>query len=354
MSAGIAVRRVPVESARQFAEAVFRALGVGEPNVPILAGGLMNAELRALPGQGQGLRRLRGYATRIRNGEIRLGVQPVVVVETEAMVLLDGQNGLGQVNAVRAMDLAIAKAARQGIGMAFVRHSNHLGMASYPAMRALAHEQIGLCMTNAGPEMAPYGARTAVLGTNPWGIAVPTGGPFPLTLDIALTTSGKGMIRWHLREGKPIPPDWALTPEGEASTDPAAVLLGALLPIGGFKGSGLSFMTDVLCGVLTGAAFGLAPYRDPMNHDVGHAMLALDIKRFMPIAEFYARLGQLIEQVKQAEPRPGFGEVLVPGEVEHRRTQARLRDGLELDPEILDDLNRLAEELGIPERLTPR
>src|SRR5262245_50476583 len=193
MSSGIAVRRLPMNLLRAFAEEVFRRLGVSDEKARLLADGLIIAELRTHPGQGQGVRRLRGYASRIRNGEIRVDVEPAVVFDLPALALLDGRNGLGQWTAARAMDLAIEKAVVQGVGLVGVRHSNHLGMASYPAMRALARGQIGICMTNAGPELAPWGGRTAVLGTNPWGIAVPTGADFPLVLDMAITTSGKGM-----------------------------------------------------------------------------------------------------------------------------------------------------------------
>lgn len=348
---GIVVKRAPVARCRAFAEAVFRQLGVSDANAVLLADGLITAELRTLPGQGQGIRRLRGYANRIRNGEINIHAEPRVVFETPALALLDAQNGLGQAAGAKAMDLAIALAKASGIGLVGVKHSNHVGMASVPALRAIKHGMIGYCMTNAGPEMAPHGGRSAVLGTNPWGYAVPTDWGWPLTLDIALTTSGKGMIRWHLRDGKPIPRDWALTPDGHESDDPAAVLDGALLPIGAFKGSGLSFMTDVLCGVMTGAAFGLTPYRDPMNHDVGHMTLAIDIQRFMPMPEFYARLRAFVDEVKASPPRPGFTEVLVPGELEHRRTEDRLKNGCEIDPDIFADCNALAAELGMAERL---
>ena len=159
-------------------------------------------ELRGHPGQGQGMRGLSRYCEMLENGGIVPGAPFEVLVDTPAMALVDGHKGFGQVIAVRAMDLAIAKAREVGVGLVGVRHSNHLGITAYHAMRAAEQRMIGLCLTNAGPEMAPWGGITPTIGTNPWGIAAPTDLGFPIVLDMALSTSGKGMIRWHQREGK--------------------------------------------------------------------------------------------------------------------------------------------------------
>src|SRR5690606_22250586 len=149
---------------------------------------------------------------------------------------------------------------------------------------------------------------------NPWGIAAPTGGPFPVALDIALTTAGKGMMRWYEREGKKMPLDWALTPEGYETDDPSAAMAGALLGIGQYKGSGLAFMTDVLTGVISGGGFGLKRSSDPQRLAVSHTFIALDIAWFMPVEEFKARMDEFIRMMKSAKLRPGFDEILVPGE----------------------------------------
>ncbi len=206
---------------------------------------------------------------------------------------------------------------------------------------------MGVAFTNAGPEMAAWGGATPVVGTNPWSIAAPSDKGFPVVLDIALTTAGKGMMRWLERGGKPMPTDWALTPEGEETDDPAAAMAGALLGIGQYKGYGLALMTDALTGVLSGGAFGTGPYRDPAKQDVSHTFLALDVAWFMPVDLYKARMGRLIDEVKASKLRPGFGEVVVPGELEHRRVREKERYGVPLDREVFDDLRALAGELSV-------
>ena len=199
----------------------------------------------------------------------------------------------------------------------------------------------------AGPEMAAWGGATPVVGTNPWAIAAPSNKGFPVVLDIALTTAGKGMMRWLEREGKPMPADWALTPDGHETTDPSAAMAGALLGIGQYKGYGLSFMTDAMTGVLSGGAFGTEPYRDPKRQNVSHTFLALDINWFMPLEDYKQRMGAFIDMIKASRLRPGFDEVLVPGELEARREARKRRDGVALDKHVYDDLVALAAELEL-------
>ncbi len=344
---GITLVRVPVDRLEDFTYRAFVAMGVPEAEAVYCTRGLIQSELRCLPGQGQGVRRLPVYYERIRNRWIIPGAPFEVVKETPALALVDGHNGLGSVIAQRAMELAIQKAKVSGIGTVIVRNSTHFGSSAVPARLAVEQDCIGIATTNAGPEMAPWGGASGVVGTNPWGIAAPTGGPFPVVLDIALTTAGKGMMQWYEREGRKMPLDWALTPDGYETDDPTAAMKGALLGIGQHKGYGLSFMTDVLTGVISGGGFGLAPYSNPAKQDVSHLLIALDIAWFMPVQEFKARMDQFIQQVKAAKLRPGFDEIFVPGEIDYRREQDYRQNGARLDAVVFDQLAELAQKLNL-------
>lgn len=339
--------RVPVDALENFVYRAFKAMGMSDADAKMCTNGLMQSELHCHPGQGQGVGGLIGYHRRISNGWYTLNAPFEVVKESSALALVDAHNAPGSITSQRAMRLAVEKAKISGIGTVVVRNSTHFGSSAVHARIAAEHDCIGIAMTNAGPEMAPWGAASGVVGTNPWGLAAPTGGDFPVVLDVALTTAGKGMMRWFEREGKKMPLDWALTPEGNETDDPAAAMTGALLGIGQYKGFGLAMLTDVLTGVLSGGGFGLVPYAKPEKLDVSHTFIALDIEWFMPIATFKQRMNDFIHQIKSAKLRPGFSEILVPGEIDYRREQERRRDGTQLDAEVFDKLQALANELKI-------
>ncbi len=346
----ISMITVDVDVLDAFVRRAFLAMGFSQREAEICAAGLMGSELRCLPGQGQGVARLTGYYDRISKGLYQPGAAITVIKESPALALIDANMVMGSVVGQDAMDIAVDKAKTCGIGAAFVYNSTHFGSSGFHARRALEADCIGIAITNAGAEMAPWGGREPRVGTNPWGLAAPTGGDFPVVLDIALTTAGKGMMRWHEREGMKMPRDWALTPEGDETDEPTVAMAGALLGIGEYKGYGLSLFTDVLTGVISGGGFGLAPYRDRSiaKLDVAHTFIAIDIAFFMPVAEFKARMDAFIAEIKSSARRPGFDEILVPGEIDHRRETAYRRDGAQLDVEVYDSLRQLADTLGIP------
>jgi len=343
----IPMTNVTRDSLQAFMEEGFRTLGLPDDDARIFADALIFSELRFHPGHGQGVKRLRRYHERISKGLVDPKARLEVIKESPALALLDAHNGIGTVAAARAMTMAIEKAKVCGIGQVIVRNSTHYGSSAVHAVQAAEAGCIGQSYTNAGPEMAPWGGREGAVGTNPWGIAAPTDMGFPVVMDIALTTAGKGMMQWQARSGQPMPLDWALTPEGLETDDPNAAMAGALLGIGQYKGYGLAFMTDVLTGVIGGGGFGLTPYKDQAKLDVSHSLTAVDISWFMPLSEFHARMAEFAQMVKSRALRPGFSEILLPGEQEARRVSRKSAAGVPLEDVALIDLRALASELGI-------
>ena len=342
------VNHYPLKTLNRFTIDFMRGLGATTEEAEIISDGLMTASQWWHPGQGQGLEKLFRYHRRVGNGGIIPNAPMHWLVDGPAYALLNAAKGFGYVAAHRAMTRAVQKAKTNGIAMVGVRHSNHFGIAGYHAMTAAKAGLIGWSFTNAAAEMAPWGSAKVVLGTNPWGIAIPRSADQAIVLDMALTMSGKGMMRWYAREGQEMPDNWALTPAGQVTTDPAAAMDGPLLPIGEYKGYGLSLVTDVLAGVMTGALFGLDVFQDDQNFDVGHMMIAIDPAALMTGADFDQRLEELVTQVKSAEPIDPARPVLLPGEVEFRRMQERQEHGIPVARETIDKLRDLAGDIGMP------
>jgi len=338
-----------------FSKEYLSALGATPEEAAIVADGMVTAAARWHPGKGQGIEKLFRLTEQCHIGGVQPGAPFEVVRQTPALALVDGHKGFGYVVGSRAGDLAVEKARVVGTGTVIVRHSNHFGQAGYHAERITKAGMIGLVMTNAKAEMAPWGGTTPVLGTNPWAVGIPRADAPPILLDMALTSSGRGMIAWAFREGESIPDDWALTVDGRRSSDPAdymsadgAEFRGTQFPIGGFKGYGLSLFTDVLAGVMSGALFGLSVFTDEANHDVGHVFLAIDPTAVMDRAEFEQRLEQLVSEVKSADRIDPAREILLPGELEFARERERAEEGIPVDVETVKRLRELASEIGVP------
>ena len=337
---------VPLEVLERFCREATGLMGVRADDAEILVDVLLSGSLRSLPGQGQGIQQLPIYYERIRNGVVDVGAVFEVVRRHGAVALADAHRGLGSVAATRGMTLALEIASEQGTGVVGVRDSTHFGIAAYYAMLALPHDFIGIAFSNAGPEIAPWGGSRATVGTNPWAVAVPAGKEPPVVLDMANSTSGKGMIGWYLREGRAIPDDWALTIDGRRTADPEEGMAGTLFPLGGAKGYGMAVVVDALTGVLTGSAFGLTCFGAEWQN-VGHLLIALDVSRFGPVAEFKARMDALIAEIRSSPLAEGAEAIYLPGELETRRSDERRSQGVPIEVERFEALAALGEELGI-------
>ena len=341
---------VKLDTLGQFCREAAERMGVRSADAEILVDVLLSGSLRSLPAQGQGVQQLPTYHQRIQAGVIDVDARFEISSRHGGVALADAHRGLGSVSATKAMALAVELAEAQGVGAVGVRDSTHFGIAAYYAMLALPHDLIGIAFSNAGPEIAPWGGARAVVGTNPWAVAVPAGTERPVVLDIANSTSGKGMIGWYLREGRSIPDDWALTADGRRTADPELGSAGTLFPLGGPKGYGMAVVVDALTGVLTGSAFGLACFGAEWQN-VGHLLIALDIARFGPVSDFKARMDALIGQIRSSPLAPGTDAIYLPGELEYRRAEERRSHGVPIEADRFQALVHLGDELGVPTSL---
>jgi LDH2 family malate/lactate/ureidoglycolate dehydrogenase len=351
--ATVATEVVPLDRLRDFTREAVSLMGFADDDADIFTDVLVTGSLRTLPGQGQGVQQLPVYWERVQAGIIRPEAEVAIVNSDGAVALLDANRASGAIAGTRGMRAAIERASAQGIGAVGVRNSTHFGVAAYYAMLALPHEYIGIVFSNAGPEIAPWGGTRATVGTNPWAIAVPTAGDRPLVLDLANSTSGKGMISWYLREGRKIPIDWALRADGRTTEDPAEGMEGTLFPLGGAKGYAMAVMVDALTGVLTGSAFGLSCFMGD-HHDVGHLLLAIDIARFRPLGDFYADLAALVGEIRSSPLAVGAEAIFLPGELEAQRELERRAAGVPLERSRFDLLCDLGRELGVTTALEVR
>jgi ureidoglycolate dehydrogenase (NAD+) len=329
-------------------EALQRA-GAAAADALLTAEGLVHADLRGV--HTHGVIRTAVYVARLRRGSVNGSATLTTVTARGPVALVDAGAGLGIAMASRAMDMAVDLARTHGVGLVGVRNSSHCGMLAGPALRAVASCLIGVAISNADAQVAPWGARTRFLGTNPMAIAIPAGQQPPIVLDMATSVVPHSRIQAAAARGQDLLPGWAIARDGRPTTDPHEALLGALLPFGGPKGSGISLMIDVLAGLLTGALSG--PDITPLYEDLdrpqglGHLMMALSPGAFGPVDAFTDRVDALIRRVRALPPAEGFDRVYLPGELEHERMLEYRRSGIPLPEEARAAIERLADELGL-------
>ncbi len=341
--------KVTPEALMRFCTVCFEKLGLSVPDAQVTAENLVFANLRGV--DSHGVIRLKVYVDRLRAGGFKPKAKPRVIAESESTALLDAGHGVGPVTGVAAMNLAIAKAQAAGSGWVSVRNSNHFGAAAFYALRAVSRGMIGLAATNAGPTMAPAGGREARLGNNAFAVAIPTGQPPPLVLDMAAGAVAWGKIFVAQQQKKKIPATWALDKNGLPTDDPDAAAQGGFIqPLGGYKGYGLSLLLDVLTGVLSGGGFATGVrtlYQDLGNpSQVAHACGALRVDAFMPYSDFCRRMEEMTDLMHSC-PTSGRERIYVPGEIEHQTEQKRKVEGIPINETLCAELTKLAAELAV-------
>jgi LDH2 family malate/lactate/ureidoglycolate dehydrogenase len=324
-----------------FVQASLRGFGVPNDDATVVADSIIDAELT---GQvGHGMVRLPFLLRRLRDNLIAPNAAMRVTRDIGAAAILDAGNGLGPVAGVKAVGIAAAKARASGIGLCAVRRSNHLGAMGFYVEPPARDGLFVLGFSNTPPAMAPPGGKTAVLGTNPIAAGIPSH-PAPLVIDLATTQVARGRILKASRAREQIPEGWATDSEGRATTDPDEAIKGSLVPIGGPKGFALALLVESLSGVLAGAGIGPEVggtyVQSDRESNVGHSFLAIDATGLDPA--FADRVSRLTDRIRSVEPLGETSTVRVPGDRRRRDSENRLREGIDVADNLVEELQQIA------------
>lgn len=337
--------RLSVEGLREFSTKVFTAYGALPENAATISDCLLTADLRGVPSHG--IVRVKSYLERAKKEN--WNPNPCFTYSGKgAICLMDGDDGFGSLVGSAAISKAMELAAVHGVGVCSVRRSSHFGMASYYPLKAAEKDMIGFCCTNSVSNVAPFGAKQGMLGTSPFAFCAPVKDSAPFCLDISCSISARGRVTNYKREGKMIPEGWAIDKDGNPTTDPALALKGAMLPLGGHKGSGMSMAIDILCGILNSGTTAKHVRENPeIGPGIGHFFLAIDINAFEPLEEFKQRALNFVNDIKGAEKAPGVSEIFVPGEQAAKRVEYNRTHGIIVGAGGLSELCEVREKYGI-------
>ena len=320
---------------------IFARAGMAEDNARTVAQVLVWAELRGMGSHG--VMRVPRYVEWLRRGDLN-GQPRISTRESGATITLDADRAAGPVAMVQAAELAVAKARDTGIALVLVRSTTHTGAIGYYTQLGAKSGMATIAITASVPNMAYHGARAAGVSTAPLSIAVP-GEDEPLALDMGSGVISVGKLAQARRSGERLPQASALDAKGEPTTDPRAASIP--LPLGGPKGSGLALLIECLSSLLAGnpiLAEALEGTAKGKRHYQNALIIAIDVARFLPLAEFKQQVARLIRAIKALPPQPGT-EILLPGERGAR--SARSTSDIRLPAPVLEELRTLAASLGV-------
>ncbi|MCE2878811.1 MAG: Ldh family oxidoreductase [Comamonadaceae bacterium] len=334
-----------------FITATMKAVGLPEDDARTVGDLMAEADLQG--SDGHGVIRVPVYIRRILGGAVNVKPQIKVVEERAATALIDGDNGMGHLVMKRAAELAIEKARRCGVAWVGSRYSNHAGPASLYARMPLAHDMVSLyfAVGNAN-HLPPWGGLDMLLSTNPIAVAMPTEKEAPVVLDMATTVAAYGKVKSKAMLGQMMPEGWMIDRQGQPLLDPNRREEGFLLPIGGYKGYGLSMVFGLLAGTLNGAAMGTEVV-DFNNDDTsvtntGQAICVIDPAAFGDVGAFKRRVDKLVQEIHASERMPGHERIWVPGEQSHLKREKHLHHGISVPASLVRELDAVAAQLGVP------
>ncbi|MBI4194062.1 MAG: Ldh family oxidoreductase [Betaproteobacteria bacterium] len=330
--------RLTIDELTRLATRALAKAGASTSMALATARALVAAETEGL--SGHGVSRVALYCEHLRQGRANGKAQAKLVREKGATALIDAAGGLAYEAAAIAVAEAVKRARHYGVAFSGVTNSHHFGAAAYHLAPVAEADMAGFAFTNSPAAINAWGGKKAFYGTNPVAAIFPRKNADPLVIDLSLTEVTRGKIMLHAKEGKPIPPGWAVDKQGNPTTDARAALTGSLFAIGGVKGTMLALIVELLCVALTGAAFSFEndSYFEPGNKPrIGHAVLVIDPEALAGADAYFSRLEVLIETMLADEG------VRLPGARRHETAAQAKANGIEIPDTLRTQLLELSE-----------
>lgn len=346
---------------KNYVTLLFEKMGCPTADAEIVAELLVAAELRGIPSHG--IMRVKDYFQMVEAHRINTKPKVKIVHETPSTATVDGDNALGPIAGKFSMQVAIEKAKVAGTGWVATRNSNHYGIAGYYSMMALQHDMVGISMTNANPLVVPTYSVSKYLGTNPVAVALPTKNQPPFVADFATTPIARGKLAIMGKKGIKAPLGLVQDAKGNPTDDPDTLLHGgAILPLGGdiihggHKGYCMTALVDIFSSVFSGANFG--PFVPPqvaylplleksVGDGLGHFFGAMRVDAFRPADDFKQKMDEWIDTFRNAKSGENQPPVVIPGDPERINEAKLAKEGIALIPQVLTDLDEVADKLGV-------
>ncbi len=342
-------RIVSADVLQDFVTKLFEQTGMSREDAAYCGYALVQTNIWGI--DSHGVLRAPIYLERLFSGAVNPTPEIKTVRGGLALEVIDGDDGMGFVVGKSAMSRAIELAQQFNVGVVGVIHSNHFGAAGLYARMATEVGMIGVVMSNVIPNMVAPGGSKPITGNNPIAIGIPTFAEFPFMLDISLSNVAGGKLLLASKKGEKIPLDWATDKNGRPTDDPNEAFSGFLLPLGGHKGLGLSYVVDILSGLITSGVFQYdikSMYKHKEDPSLTcHFMITINPLVLMSQEEMRERMAEFYQTIKSSPMVDITQEMMLPGEIEHRTALARLENGIPIPPALYADLTALGERYNV-------
>ena len=354
---------IDFDTMENFMKDVFIGVGVPPEDAAVCADVLITSDKRGI--DSHGVNRLKPiYYDRIKQRIQFPETEFEILKESPTTATIDGHHGMGHVIGKRAMQMAIDKAKKLGMGMTAVRNSTHYGICGYYGLMAIDNNMIGITGTNARPSIAPTFGIENMLGTNPLVFGLPTDEEFPFVIDCATSVTQRGKIEVYARENKEMPDGWVINRDGTSGKDPNKALVdlvkgnAALAPLGGigedgggYKGYGYATVVEILSAALQAGSFlkMLSGFDgdERVPYKLGHFFMAVDISAFTEVSSFKKTAGDILRALRNSEKMPGAERIYTPGEKEYVAWLKRKEKGVPLTLSVQEEIKTMQNELGL-------
>ena len=347
-----------------FMTAAFEKVGVPRDEARLCSDILLESDRRGI--ESHGCNRFKPiYMDRIKEGIQNPVTEFEIVRETPTTAVVDGHDGMGMVISYKAMDMAIEKAKKYGMGMVAVRNSTHYGIAGYYTTMATEQNMIGITGTNARPSIAPTFGVENMLGTNPLTVGIPTDEGFPFVLDCATSIMQRGKIEVYARTGQDTPEGTVISSDGSSLTDSADILKkltsgeAALAPLGGvgeelggYKGYGYATVVEILSAALQAGNYlkmltGIGENNEKTPYGLGHFFIAIDTEAFVGAESFKKTTGNILRELRASKKVPGQERIYTAGEKEYLVSLERKDKGVPIGESVQKEFIEIRDSLDL-------
>lgn len=290
-----------------------------------------------------GVNRFPRVISYIDKGYIDVKAKAEKVEAFGALERWDGKMGMGNLNAKIAMDRAIELSKEYGIGIVALKNTNHWMRAGSYGWQAADAGCIGMCWTNTMPNMPAWGAQDRRIGNNPFVMAIPRSNGEHVVVDTAMSQFSYGKIEEHRLAGTQLPVVGGFDTEGNVTTDPSEIeKTWRVLPIGFWKGSGMSIAFDLIATVLS-AGFSTAEIGEKCEDEyrLSQVLIAIDPSKFNTDEISDAMIDRVLEDLKKSEPTDEGVKISYPGERTISTRKDNILKGIPVVDTIWEDIKSM-------------